>query len=191
MCHELYVKATLGEWRVVLIPKKSVPTEWFPPIAGCKILGLAAGGGQQMPIFAALGAECTVMDYSQRPLDREFSVATREGYAIRMVKADMTQRFPFENASFDLIFHPVSNWYIEEVFRVWQESHRVLKAGGVLIAGMDNGINDLFDEEETALKNSLPFNPIRDSRLYQECLENDVGIQFSHTLEEQVGGQLR
>ncbi len=37
----------------------------------------------------------------------------------------------------------------------------------------DNGINDLFDEEETTLKNSLSFNPLRDRRLYQECLENE------------------
>lgn len=189
--HDTYVKATRGEWHVVLTPTKSVPAEWFPPFTGCKILGLAAGGGQQMPIFAALGAECTVMDYSQRQLDSELTVATREGYSINIVKADMTQRFPFEDESFDVIFHPVSNCYIEEVLPVWQECHRVLKTGGVLIAGMDNGINYIFDEEETTLKTPLPFNPLRDHRLYQECMENDLGIQFSHTLDEQIGGQLK
>ncbi len=189
--HETYVKATQGEWHFVLTPTKSVPAEWFPPFSGCKILGLAAGGGQQMPIFAALGAKCTVMDYSQRQLDSELAVATREGYSINIVKADMTQRFPFEDASFDVIFHPVSNCYIEEVLPVWRECHRVLKTGGLLIAGMDNGINYLFDEEETALKIPLPFNPLRDHRLYQECMENDMGIQFSHTLDEQIGGQLK
>lgn len=54
-----------------------------------------------------------------------------------------------------------------------------------------NGINYLFDEEETTLTNLLPFNPLRDRRLYQECLENDLGIYFSHTLEEQIDGPLR
>lgn len=189
--HETYVKATQGEWNVVLTPTKSVPAEWFPQFTGCKILGLAAGGGQQMPVFAALGAECTVMDYSQRQLDSELTVATREGYSIKIVKADMTQQFPFEDESFDMIFHPVSNCYIEDVFHVWNECHRVLKTGGLLIAGMDNGINYIFDEEETTLKTPLPFNPLRDNRLYQECMENDLGIQFSHTLEEQIGGQLK
>ncbi len=189
--HEVYVKATEGEWNVGLTPTKSVPKEWFPDFTDSKILGLAAGGGQQMPVFAALGAECTVMDYSQRQLDSEFTVATREGYSIRIVKADMTQQFPFEDASFNLIFHPVSNCYIEEVFHVWTECHRVLRKGGLLIAGMDNGINYIFDEAETTLKTPLPFNPLRDSRLYQECMENDLGIQFSHTLDEQIGGQLK
>jgi SAM-dependent methyltransferase len=189
--HETYVKATEGEWNVVLTPTKSVPKEWFPQFTGSKILGLAAGGGQQMPVFTALGAECTVTDYSQRQLDSELTVATREGYAIQIVKADMTQRFPFEDASFDMIFHPVSNCYIENVFHVWDECNRVLKKGGLLVAGMDNGINYVFDEEETTLKTPLPFNPLRDSRLYQECMDNDLGIQFSHTLEEQIGGQLK
>ncbi len=189
--HETYVKATQGEWNVVLTPTKSVPAEWFPQFIGCKILGLAAGGGQQMPVFAALGAECTVMDYSQRQLDSELTVATRERYSIKIVKADMTQRFPFEDESFDMIFHPVSNCYIEDVFPVWNECHRVLKTGGLLIAGMNNGINFIFDEEETTLKTPLPFNPLRDNRLYQEYMENDLGIQFSHTLEEQIGGQLK
>ncbi|PSR22978.1 MAG: SAM-dependent methyltransferase [Sulfobacillus acidophilus] len=189
--HQSFVKAVEGTWHVLLTPTKSVPAEWFPPFPGCKILGLAAGGGQQMPVFAALGAECTVMDYSQRQLGSELIVATREGYSINLVKADMTERFPFEDASFDMIFHPVSNCYLEEILPVWRECHRVLTPGGVLMAGMDNGINYIFDEEETILNTPLPFNPLRDDRLYQECLENDTGIQFSHTLDELLGGQLK
>lgn len=189
--HETYVQVSKGEWNVLLTPTKPVPKEWFPNFTGCKILGLASGGGQQMPVFTALGAECTVMDYSQRQLDSELMVASREGYSIQIVKADMTKQFPFENESFDMIFHPVSNCYIESVFHVWNECYRVLKKGGLLIAGMDNGINYIFDEEETTLKNPLPFNPLRDSKLYHECMNNDVGIQFSHTLEEQIGGQLK
>jgi ubiquinone/menaquinone biosynthesis C-methylase UbiE len=59
--------------------------------SGAKLLGLASGGGQQMPIFTALGANCTVLDYSERQLDREREVAKREGYDINIVKADMTK----------------------------------------------------------------------------------------------------
>jgi len=189
--HETYVKATKGEWNVVLTPKKPVPIEWFPNFTDSKILGLASGGGQQMPVFTALGAECTVMDYSQRQLDNELVVAKREGYSIQVVKADMTKQFPFDDESFDMIFHPVSNCYIEDVFHVWNECYRVLKKGGLLIAGMDNGINYIFDEEQTTVTTPLPFNPLRDSKLYKECMDKDLGIQFSHTLEEQIGGQLK
>ena len=60
--HEEFQKALQGEWDVLLTPTKPVPHTWFGELKGKKLLGLASGGGQQMPIFAALGAECTVLD---------------------------------------------------------------------------------------------------------------------------------
>ena len=38
---------------------------------------------------------------------------------------------------------------------------------------------------------SLPFDPLSDEKIYNDCVQNDWGIQFSHTIEEQLGGQLR
>ena len=58
--HEEYVNALKGEWKVLLTPTKPVPKEWFGNLKGKRVLGLASGGGQQMPVFAALGAQCTV-----------------------------------------------------------------------------------------------------------------------------------
>ena len=60
--HEDYIKALNGDWNVKLTPGKFVPHEWFGDFKGKKLLGLASGGGQQIPIFTALGAECTVLD---------------------------------------------------------------------------------------------------------------------------------
>ncbi|MVB11009.1 Methyltransferase domain protein [Caprobacter fermentans] len=134
--HEEFIRARKGDWNVVLTPVRPVPKEWFPPFSGLKILGLASGGGQQMPVFTALGAECTIFDNSARQLESERMVAEREGYRIEIVRGDMTKPFPFRDESFDLIFHPVSNCYIEEVQPVWNECFRVLKHGGVLLAGM-------------------------------------------------------
>ena len=67
----------------------------------------------------------------------------REGYQINAIRADMTEPLPFTDEEFDLIFHPVSNCYIEDVMHVWQECYRVLKQGGRLMAGLDNGMNFL------------------------------------------------
>lgn len=189
--HETFEKAKNNDWSVVLTPIKPVPKEWFCEMKGAKVLGLASGGGQQMPIFSALGAECTVLDYSEKQLQSEKEVAKRERYEINLVKADMTKPLPFEDEAFDLIFHPVSNCYIEDVVHVWKECYRILKKGGILLAGLDNGINFIFDDEEEKLMNKLPFNPLKDKELYEKSLKNDWGIQFSHTIEEQIGGQLR
>ena len=189
--HEIFEKARNGDWSVFLTPTKAVPKEWFCDFAGAKILGLASGGGQQMPVFTALGADCVVMDYSQRQLDMDKLVAERENYSIEMVRADMTKTFMFADESFDLIFHPVSNCYIEDVEHVWRECFRVLKKGGILLAGLDNGMNFLWDEEEKEMIYKLPFNPLKDEKLLEDSVKNNWGVQFSHTIEEQIDGQIR
>lgn len=189
--HETFEKAKKNDWFVLLTPTKPVPKEWFCKLEGAKVLGLASGGGQQMPIFAALGAKCTVVDNSEKQLLKEREVAERENYKINIIKADITKPLPLADEVFDLIFHPVSNCYIEDVYRVWNECFRVLKKGGILLAGFDNGINYAFNEEETEIIHKLPFNPLKDKELYEKSIKNDWGIQFSHTIEEQIGGQLK
>ncbi len=189
--HEIYSQALKGQWEVYLTPTKFVPHEWFGCLKGKKILGLASGGGQQIPIFSALGAQCTVLDYSSAQCESERKVAQREGYDVEIIQADMTQRLPFPNEAFDLIFHPVSNCYVEKVERIFRECYRVLKKGGILLGGYDIGINYAFDDGEDRIIYSLPFNPLKNQQLLNDCLKNDWGIQFSHTLEEQLGGQLQ
>ena len=189
--HEVYEQALRGRWDVLLTPTRPVPHEWFGDLKGKKVLGLASGGGQQLPIFTALGAECTLLDYSARQCESERMVADRECYTVRIIQGDMTQRLPFEDESFDLIFHPVSNCYVEQVEPIFQECYRVLKKGGALLGGYDIGINYIFDDAEERLAHPLPFNPLKDRQLYEDSIKNDWGIQFSHTLEEQIGGQLK
>ena len=188
--HEIYLQAQKGNWDVVLTPTKNVPHRWFGDLKGKKILGLASGGGQQMPIFAALGAECTVLDYSEKQLESEKLVSEREGYDIRIIRADMTKRLPFEDEEFDLIFHPVSNCYVKEVKPIWKECFRVLKKGGELLSGVDHYINYVVDGDEKEIVNSLPFDPLINEKHREQLEADDAGMQFSHTLEEQIGGQL-
>ena len=188
--HEVYEKALHGEWDVLLTPVKPVPHEWFGELKGRKLLGLASGGGQQMPVFAALGAECTVLDYSEKQLENEKLVADREGYPIRIIRADMTKPLPFEDEEFDIIFHPVSNCYVEEVRPIWRECFRILKKGGYLISGTSHYMDYIVDSEEKMIVNSLPFNPLKNPEQMKQLQDGNAGVQFSHSLEEQIGGQL-
>jgi len=181
-------------------PYKASSTRVFFPssknerLDGTKLLGLASGGGQQIPIFTALGAECTVLDYSERQLESERLVAKREGYDINIVKADMTKRLPFDDDSFDMIFHPVSNSYIEDVYHVWNECYRVLKPNGILLAGMDNGFNYIIDDftvRPLVITNKLPYNPLKNPEQMKHSIDEDGTVQFSHTFDEQIGGQVK
>lgn len=188
--HEEFEQAKTGRWNMVLTPTKPVPHSWFGDLKGKKVLGLASGGGQQMPIFAALGADCTVLDYSPRQLDSERLVAQREGYDIRIIRADMTKPLPLDDEEFDLIFHPVSNCYVAEVKPIFRECFRILKHGGIFLAGLGNEVNYLVDEDEQSIIYSMPFNPLIHEDQRKMLEETDSGMQFSHTLEEQIGGQL-
>jgi Methylase involved in ubiquinone/menaquinone biosynthesis len=206
--HDEFLRAQSGDWCVSLAFDE-ISYEWFSPfidteshrLDGAKLLGLASGGGQQMPVFAAAGADCTIMDYSLSQLACERKVADREGYHIDIVRADMTKPFPFADDSFDIIFHPVSNHFIEDVYHVWRECYRVLRPGGILLAGMENGIIYIFGEEydengdgdQLRVVNKLPFNPLKDKKLYDELMALDDGYNliFSHSLEEQLGGQMK
>lgn len=187
---EAYKEASQGNWEMLLTPTIPVPKSWFPNLKDKKVLGLASGGAQQMPIFASQGAICTVLDYSKKQLDSEIEVSKREGYTIETLQKDMTETLPFEDNTFDIIFHPVSNSYVEDVSHIWRECYRILKPGGILMSGLDNGINYIFDDSETYLKYSLPFNPLKDKKRMDDLLKEDSGVQFSHTLEDQLRGQL-
>ncbi|BCR35156.1 class I SAM-dependent methyltransferase [Mariniplasma anaerobium] len=189
--HQTYINATKGKWDVVLTPNIVVPKDWFLPFKGLRVLGLASGGGQQMPIFAALGAQVTVFDLSDEQLKSERIVQQREGYDITIIKGDMTKKLPFKDESFDLIFHPVSNVYVKDVYHVFKECSRVLRKGGLLLSGLDTGTNFIVDESETQIVHKLPFDPLVHQDQYDFMIKNDYGMQFSHTVEEQIKGQLQ
>lgn len=177
-----------GIWDVFLTPVKTVPHSWFPQsLEGVRILGLASGGGQQIPVFSLLGAICTVLDYDDDQLDAERMVARREGYDADIVKADMSKSLPFEDESFDMIFNPPSLCYIEKVEPLFLECSRVLKKGGVMMTAVESDVNYISDpEDESRIVHSLPFNPLENPGLYRE----KNGFQFSHSFSEQIGGLL-
>lgn len=62
---------------------------------------------------------------------------------------------------------------------------------GKKLLGLASGMNFIFDDDETTIKYKLPYNLLKDEKLYGESLKNNWGMQFSHTAEEQIGGQLQ
>ena len=132
---EVIENARNGKWDVVLTPIKSVPKSWFPAdFKGLKVLLVACGGGQQGPILAALGADVTVFDNSKRQLEQDEYVAQREGLNIKTVQGNMQDLSVFANESFDFIMQ-LAGCFVDSVLPVWKETYRVLKKGGVMLAG--------------------------------------------------------
>lgn len=194
---EVIAQARTGNWSVVLTAVKPVPASWFPSLAGKDVLGLACGGGQQGPTFAAAGAHVTILDNSPAQLGQDRLVAEREGLQIRTVEGDMADLSVFADESFDLVFHPVSNLFAPAVRPVYREAFRVLRRGGILMAGFMNPDVYIFDFEaielrgELVVRYALPYADLEhlpEDQL-RRAMEEGWALEHSHTLEDQIGGQ--
>lgn len=189
--------ARKGEFSVLLTETKPVPSEWFPPFQGLNLLGLACGGGQQGPVFAALGANVTIFDNSPAQLERDRQVAAREGLNIRTVEGDMRDLSAFADEAFDLVFHPVSNVFCPEVRPVWREAFRVLRHGGLLLSGFANPIYYMFgthaDEQKTLqVRYAIPYSDLNDMEPEELdiCIEEGIPLEFGHSLSDLIAGQI-
>jgi SAM-dependent methyltransferase len=194
---EVIAQARQGTWQVVLTPTKPVPRDWFPALPGLEVLCLASGGGQQAPVLAAAGASVTVLDNSPKQLAQDRLVAEREGLDIKTVEGDMPDLSAFPDARFGLVFHPVSNCFVPEVRPVWREAFRVLRPGGVLLAGFTNPALFVFDDAEAeegrlVARHAVPYSDVtslteEERRRYTD---KEEPLVYGHTLEDQIGGQL-
>ena len=194
---EVIARARAGDWSVVLIGYQPVPRDWFPAgLGGAAVLCLASGGGQQGPVLAAAGAAVTVLDNSPRQLSRDQEVAARDGLAVAAVLGDMRDLSAFPDASFDVVFNPVSNVFCPELAPVWRESFRVLRPGGILMAGFMNPDVFIFDvtaleeRDELIVRHPLPFTSFDLPDNERERPYGTGPIEYSHSLTEQIGGQL-
>jgi ubiquinone/menaquinone biosynthesis C-methylase UbiE len=138
-----------------------------------------------------------VLDNSLRQLDQDRLVAGRESLDLGTVAGDMRDLSIFADDSFDLVFHPVSNLFVPEVLPVWREAFRVLRSGGVLLAGFLNPAVYVFDLDladttgELRVRYELPFaaaTSLSEKEL-KRWVERGDPLEFSHTLEDQIGGQ--
>lgn len=192
-------EAKKGDWEIHLTPTPLNKT-WLGDIKGKKILCLASAGGQQGPLLAAAGAIVTVFDLSEKQLEQDSMVAKRNNLALTTVQGDMRHLPIFEDNSFDIIFHPISNLYIPDVNPVWQECFRVLKPQGRLLSSFFNPVVFIDDREKNPAENTIirprytmPFSEFEN--LSQEQIASKQAKQeafvFGHSLTDLIGGQIQ
>ncbi|MFD6419069.1 class I SAM-dependent methyltransferase [Streptomyces sp. NPDC060194] len=196
---EVVERARAGDWSVVLVGREPVDPSWLPAdLTGKDVLCLASGGGQQGPVLAAAGARVTVFDNSPRQLDRDRTVAERDGLELRTVLGDMRDLGAFGDAVFDVVFQPVSNLFVPDLAAMWRECFRVLRPGGTLLAGFLNPDVYLFDHEaldargELVVMHRLPYSDVARYSAEERAARfgADAPLEYSHSLTAQIGGQL-
>lgn len=192
---EILARARKGDWQIVLTPSRPVPHHWFPKLKGCRVLGLAAGGGQQGPVLAALGADVTILDNSEKQLLQDRQVCKEFGLRINTLQGDMRDLSRFDPGSFDLVFNPCSVVFVDNVRKVWQECYRVLHHGGVLMAGLINPLAFQLEKREDGffLKYKQPYSDLHSlpEEKRRELISAGEALEFGHSLSDQIGGQLQ
>lgn len=191
--------AARGDFKIILTPFTPVPREWLGDIKGKKILCLASGGGQQGPILAAAGAQVTVFDNSDEQLQRDQQAARENNLQIRTVRGNMQDLSCFEDESFDLIIHPVSNCFIDDILSVWKESYRVLKEKGSMLSGFNNPLIYMVDWDladrtgQFKLVHPIPYSDLASLSLEmkEKYVREKLPFEFGHSLSDQIQGQIR
>lgn len=168
---------------------KDVPSEWLGDLKGKKVLCLAGAGGMQAPLFACAGAEVTVLDISDKMLEKDREIAQREKLHITIEKGNMCDLSRFADGSFDYVFNPPSLMYVPDVKQVFKECYRVLKGGGVFIMMAPNPLNyvcDFVDDEKGGYYKAVNRMPYCSTGIDP----SDEWIEYGHTLEDYIGGQI-
>lgn len=165
-----------------------IPAEWLGDLHGRKVLCLAGAGGLQAPMLACAGADVTVLDLSERMLDRDREIAARERLTIRIEHGNMRDLGRFADNSFDLALNPPSLFYVPDVMPVFREVYRVLKPGGAFIMISSNPIAYVcdWDAQLGAYKaiNRMPY-------CSTDHADQGDWIEYGHTMESYIGGQLQ
>lgn len=177
-------------------PLKTVdPLGWLgPSVQGKKTLCLAAGGGRQSVLYAASGADVTVLDISQEMLVRDREAAQRHGLSLRVVQGSMDDLGTFSKAEFDLVIHPVSSCYVPDVQRVYQQVARVLKGGGLYVSQHKSPVSLQTGSKPQGGKYQLEETYYREGPLpasEPSRLREPGTLEFLHRWEQLIGGLCR
>lgn len=168
---------------------------WLPEgVFGRRVLLLGAGGGKHGPLYAAAGAEVTVVDISEAMLEKDRIMADLHDLRIRTLRLSMTDLVDLQDREFDLIMQPVSSCYIQNLEALHQESARVLKNGGLYIVQHKQPFSLQASplpergkyQVEVSARHQGPLPPVEGSE------HREPGaLEFLHSLESLVGGLCR
>ncbi|QEG24547.1 class I SAM-dependent methyltransferase [Mariniblastus fucicola] len=160
-------------------------------VRGKRLLCLAAGGGRQGPIYAAAGAEVTVVDLSPAMLELDREVAQERQLKIRTVEASMDNLSMLDNAYFDVVIHPVSTCYVSDVRPVYQEVARIMVAGGVYVSQHKQPASLQSDIEPHQGSYRIKHGYYKKDPLPAESRPNlireDGTLEYVHRWEELIG----
>jgi ubiquinone/menaquinone biosynthesis C-methylase UbiE len=172
------------------------PLGWLgESIAGWRVLCLAAGGGRQSALYAAAGAQVTVVDISREMLALDNQVAAERGLAVKTVQADMNDLGCLSAGQFDLVIQPVSTCYVPDVHRVYRQVARVTRPGGLYVSQHKSPVSlqaSLQPREATYTIDEAYYRAGPIPKVDQPSRLRETGArEYLHRWEQLIGGLCR
>ena len=163
-------------------------------IAGRKLLCLGAGGGKHAALYAAAGADVTVVDISAGQLELDRQVAIERKLELKTVEASMDHMPMFAAGEFEIVIHPVSTCYVPRIEPVYQEVARITQPGGLYISQHKTPTSLQADTHASAngyellepYYHSGPLPPVIGSPHREEGT-----LEYLHRWEDLIGGLCR
>lgn len=177
------------------------PLGWLGgSVEGQRLLCLAAGGGRQSSIYAAAGAQVTVVDVSPAMLELDRAAAAQRHHSIRVVETSMDDLSMFGAGEFDVVIHPVSSCYLPDVAAVYRQVARVIRPGGVYVSqhktptslqtSTDRVADGRYQIEHAYYRNS-PIPPPHSESPATRRLREHGATEYLHRWEQLIGGMCR
>jgi SAM-dependent methyltransferase len=165
---------------------------WLPTsVAGLNVLCLASGGGWQAVLYAAAGANVTVVDLSDSMLKLDSQEARRRGFQIQTVQTSMEDLSMLADESFDIVHQPVSTCYVPDLKPVYAEVARVLRDHGIYISQHKQPVSLQISHKTERHQFVIGVEYYHEGALpaQQDTSYREKGAtEYLHRLEEIVGG---
>lgn len=164
-------------------------------IRGQHVLCLAAGGGRHSALYSVAGASVTVVDISPGMLELDRQVALERHLDVRLIEGNMKSLPMLKDAEFDIVVHPVSTCYVDDLKSVYAEVARIIRPGGLYISQHKQPINlqaslepieGRYVIEQPCQGNLHATPPSQPSRLRESGTREVI-----HSLQAILGGMCR
>lgn len=168
------------------------PNGWLPWDRIGQVLCLAAGGGEQAPLFASLGCKTVVVDISGEQLRRDRELAAANNLPIETLEADMCDLCALGSREFDLIYQPISTVYVPDLDRLYPQVAAHVRPGGWYWSQHYSPLHLQLDPDRrwdgTAYRISIPQRPRTAIPWTTQVDGSTIAIQhYIHGMDDLIG----
>lgn len=168
---------------------------WLPSsVAGLEVLCLASAGGWQAILYAAAGANVTVVDISDSMLQIDDRESRRRGLKLQLFQGSMDDLSFLQDQRFDIVHQPVSTCYVPDLMPVYREVGRVLRDHGTYISQHKQPVSLQISHRTERHQFVIGIEYYHEGPLpkQQDTSYREPGAtEYLHRLEDIVGGLCR